>query len=147
MSVFLGVEPQLVARLVAGVNVAGLKVLSAPELDGIVAASQPVPAVHVVFGGFERLEAERGLIEAVETWLTVIVVRNVRAANRGADTRADAGAIMDAAFAALNGWHPEGYRPLLPATPPAGGYEAGFGYFPLAWRVRRLGAMPCTGAA
>lgn len=147
MSGFLGVEPLIVARLTASVPVPGLKVLSAPDLDGIQAASQPVPAVHVVFGGFARLEAEASLTEVIETWYTVAVVRNARAAHRGADTRVDAGDILDAVFAALNGWQPEGYRPLQPATPPAGGYDAGFGYFPLAWRVRRLAALPCPGGA
>lgn len=145
MSAFLGVEPLIVARLAGTVAVPGLKVLAAPDLAGIQAASQPVPAVHVVFGGFERLESSNGMTEIVETWHTVAVVRNARAAAAGADTRADAGSLMDAVFAALNHWTPAGYRPLVPVTPPAGGYEAGFGYFPLSWRVRRLGAGPCGG--
>jgi len=147
VSGFLGVEALIVARLIASVPVPGLKVLAAPDLDGIQAASQPVPAVHVVFGGFERLEAAGGLIEVIENWFTVAVVRNSRAAAQGAAARADAGALLDAVFAALNGWTPAGYRPLVPATPPAGGYDAGFGYFPLSWRVRRLSGLPCAGAA
>lgn len=145
MSGFLGVEPLIVARLADSVPVPGLKVLAAPDLDGIQAASQPVPAVHVVFGGFDRLEATGGLIEVVETWYTVAVVRNSRAAAQGAAARADAGGLMDAVFAALNGWTPAGYRPLVPATPPQGGYDAGFGYFPLAWRARRTVAIACPG--
>lgn len=146
MSGFLGVEPLIVARLAASVAMPSLKVLAAPDLDGIQAASQPVPAVHVVFGGFERLESAGGLTEVVETWLTVAVVRNSRAAAQGAAARADAGTLLDAVFSALNGWTPAGYRPLVPATPPAGGYDAGFGYFPLSWRVRRLAALSCAGA-
>lgn len=147
MSGLLGVEPLLADRLSAKVGVAGLRVLSAPDLDGMQAASQPVPAVHLVFGGFERMETEQRLVDIVETWLTVVVVRNARAAHRGADTRADAGSILDAVFAALNGWQPAGYRPLQATLPPRGGYDAGFGYFPLAWRVRRMAGVPCPGGA
>lgn len=135
------------ARLAEAVALPGLKVLAAPDLDGIQAASQPVPAVHVVFGGFERIESAQGLVEVVERWLTVVVVRNVRAAHQGADARADAGGLMDAVFAALNGWQPAGYQPLAPGAPPTAGYASGYGYFPLAWRVWRRARIPCPGAA
>lgn len=146
MSGFMGAEPLILARLATAVTLPGLKVFGAPDLDGIQARSQPVPAVHVVFGGFERLESTPAVIEIVETWLTVVVVRNVRAAAQGGDTRLEAGAIMDAVFAALNAWQPAGYQPFTPATPPTGGYDDGFGYYPLAWRVRRRAPMPCPEA-
>lgn len=143
VSGFLAVEPLILARLADTVAVPGIKFLGAPDLDGLHERSQPVPAVHVIFAGFDRLEAAQGVIEVVETWLTVVVVRNVRDAQQGAGSRADAGAIMDAVFAALNGWQPAGYRPLTPAVPPLSGYTDGFGYHPLAWRVHRRAPLPC----
>lgn len=146
MTGFLAVEPLIVARLAARVPVPGLKILAAPDLAGLQARSQPVPAVHVVFGGFGQLESAHGVLEVAETWYTVVVVRNVRAAHQGADTRADAGPILDAVFAAMSGWRPEGYQSAKPLLPPAGGYEDGYGYFPLAWKLHRRAPAPCPEA-
>lgn len=144
MNGLLSVEPLIVARLSASVTVPGVKILAVPDLAGVQAASQPVPAVHVVFGGFESVSAAQGIADVVERWLTVVVVRNVRAAAAGADARADAGSLLDAVFAALAGWQPAGYPPLLPVTPPQAGYDAGFGYFPLAWQVRTRTRLTCA---
>ena len=146
MTGFLAVEPLIVARLAERVAVPGLKVLAAPDLAGIQARSQPVPAVHVVFGGFERLDSANNTIDIAETWYTVAVVRNVRAAHQGADARAEAGVLLDQVFAALLLWQPDGFQAFKPALPPAGGYDDGFGYFPLAWRVARRAPAPCPEA-
>lgn len=144
MSGMLAVEPLLVERLQAALGGMGVRVFRAADLSGVAQASQAAPAVHVVPDGFDIRE-ERGLVEISERWLTVIVVRNVRSAKSGEDARQDAGPILDAAFAALLGWIPvETVKPLLPSTPPRPVFNAGMGYFPLAWQVRlRKINLPC----
>lgn len=141
---FLAIEPEIVARLRAAVDVTNLKVLNAADLAGMQAAAQHVPAVHVIFDGFATLRAEDYRVEVVERWLTVIAVRNVASAARGEDARADAGPIMDQVFAALLGFQAAGCKPLIPTQPPRPGFAAGYGYFPLAWLARAAKiAMPC----
>lgn len=136
MTGFLALEPDLVQRIETAVIVPGLKVLTAAQLAGVQANAQPVPAVHVIYDGFATLRAENGLAEIVERWLTVVAVRNVRSARSGADARADAGPILDGVFAALYGWQVSGVKPLQPILPPRPGFDAGFGYYPLAWAAR-----------
>lgn len=140
---FLAFESALTARIESAVIVPGLKVLTRSQLSGVQAASQPVPAVHVIPDDFAVTE-DKGLVEIVERWLTVVVVRNVRNAASGEDARADAGPIMDAVFTALLGWQTDGVKPLLPAKAPGHGFTAGFGYFPMAWsaRLKKI-PMPC----
>ncbi len=144
----LALEPLLLARIEAAMPVANLKVLSAADLDGVTEAAQHSPAVHVVPYGL-RLVEQGTLITPVETWLTVLAVRNVRSQQSGRDARGDAAALLDTLFAALHGWQGEinGQRlkPLRPVTPPRAGFRAGFGYFPLAWEAQLPALVaPCS---
>jgi hypothetical protein len=143
MSGFMDLEPRLVERIRQSVDVTGLKILNGAELAGVKEASQPTPAIHVIYDGFTARE-DKGLVEIVERWITVVAVRNVRSARSGEDARQSAGPIMDALFHALLGWQTDGIKPLLPANPPRPGFAAGFGYFPLAWsaRLKKI-PMPC----
>lgn len=131
----LSIEPLLVARIESALDVPGLKVLTPADLAGVTTLAQHAPAVHVVYDGFSVRE-DKGLVEITERWLTVVAVRNVKSARSGEDARQDAGPIMDALFFALLGWQPAGVRPLEAVTPPRPGFNAGFGYFPLAWSAR-----------
>jgi hypothetical protein len=142
----LALEPELVARIESALQVPRLKVLTRADLAGIKAASQPAPAVHVVYDG-PGFSADGNSVEITERWFTVVVVRNLRSTASGEDARADAGPILDALFNALYGWQPTGVKPLLPVTPPRPGFDAGMGYFPLAWsaRLKKI-HMPCPGA-
>lgn len=74
---FLALEPVLVARLAATVTAPSLKILAAAQLAGVAENAQPAPALHVVYDGFS-VRDDKGLIEIVERWLTVVAVRNVR---------------------------------------------------------------------
>lgn len=143
MSGLLAIEPQLAERIGQRVAVPALKVLTAAALSGVTENAQPTPAVHVVYDGFSVRE-EKGLVEIVERWITVVAVRNVRSPRGGEDARQDAGPILDAVFAALLGYQPAGVKPLLPANPPRPYFNAGFAYFPLAWsaRLKKI-PMPC----
>jgi hypothetical protein len=143
MSGFLAIEPLLVARISQRVIVPGLKVITAADMAGIKENAQPVPAVHVIYDGCTMRE-EKGLVEIVERWITAVAVRNLKSTRSGEDARQDAGQIMDAVFAALLGWQADGVKPLLPADPPRASFNAGFGYFPLAWsaRLKKI-PMPC----
>lgn len=140
---FMALEPLLVARIQGLVDVPGLKVLTAAQLAGVGENAQHVPAIHVVYNDFTARE-DKGLVEIVERWLTVVAVRNVRSAKSGTDARQDAGPILDALFSALLGWQAPGVKPLLPLTPPRPDFNAGFGYFPLAWEARlKKFPLPC----
>lgn len=131
---FLALEPLIAARIRSVVVTPGLKVLAAADLAGLKANAQPSPAVHVIQGG-HSVAVDGWLATITETWLTVVAVRNVRDAATGAAMRTDAGPILDALFAGLFGWRVDGVKPLVPAKPPRPGFEAGFGYFPLAWEA------------
>jgi hypothetical protein len=135
---FLAFEPMLVARIEATIKTPGLKVLTAADLAGVSAQAQHAPAVQVIFDGWRLAEAN-GLTTVTERWLTVVAVRNARSQITGFDTRGNAAPILDALFAALNGWQAEidgrRVKPLRPVTPPRPGFDAGFGYYPLAWEA------------
>lgn len=140
---FMSIEPLLVARIGQTVKVPSLKVITASELAGVKENAQPVPAVHVIYDGF-TVHEDKGLVEIVERWLTVVAVRNLKTARSGEDVRQDAGQILAALFESLLGWQADGVKPLLPTNPPRPGFNAGYGYFPLAWsaRLKKI-SMPC----
>ncbi|MFA7269837.1 MAG: hypothetical protein WC073_10875 [Sterolibacterium sp.] len=141
----LAIEPLLVERIRQEVIVPGLKVVTSAEMVGVKENSQPVPAVHVVYDG-PVMRVEKGLVEIIERWITVVAVRNLRSTRSGEDARQDAGPILDAVFSALLGWQPVGVKPLLPSNPPRPYFNAGYAYFPLAWEARlKKIPMPCIG--
>lgn len=132
---FRAIEPLLVQRLKDVVVAADprVKILTRGDLAGVKLNAQPTPAVHVIPRG-HSIRTENGMTEIVETWLTVIVVRNAAAQIETAALRADAGPYMDAVFNALNGWRAgDTWKALVPATPPLDGIDVTFGWFPLAW--------------
>lgn len=143
MSGMLAIEPLLVERIRQGVDAPGLKILTAADMSGFKENTQPVPAVHVVYDGVSVRE-DKGLVEITERWITIVAVRNLRSTRSGEDARQDAGPILDAVFAALLGWQAGGVKPLLPASPPRAGFNAGYAYFPLAWdaRLKKI-PVPC----
>lgn len=142
--VFMALEPLLIERINDRLrHIPALKILSGADLAGIDERAQPVPAVHVIFGGHQE-RVQDHLVERVERWLTVVAVRNARSQVSGQDARADAGPILTDLHAALLGWQPKGVKPVQPAAAPRPGFSAGFGYFPLAWEARFAKyPMPC----
>lgn len=135
MSTLLALEPLIAARLRELIDRPEVKILTLADLASLQESAQPVPAVHLVYDG-HTVNINEMHTEIVERYLTVIAVRNVRDQKGGADARAAAAPLLNAVFAALNGWVPAGHKPLRAATPPRPGYKAGFGYHPLAWEAR-----------
>lgn len=148
----LGLEPLMVARLVAEVTLPGVRVLSIADVAEAKEASLPKPSVRVVYYGYQVLPEKDGaprppgwaLIE--ETWLAVPAVRNVATLREGAPSRAEAVPLVDATLEALDGWNPgEGYSPLKCITPPLRPATIdGCTYVPLAFttRFRRKKSCP-----
>jgi len=136
---FLALEPLLVARLRAALP-ASVAVLTAADLGAVAEGTQPTPAVHVLYRGYAPARAGEtaAMWEALDQyWLTVVAVRNASSVVTGDAARADAGPLMAAVIAALGGYVPDlyGFKSLRLAEAPEAGYRAGFGYFPLGWRV------------
>lgn len=134
---FLAIESALVERLKARLPT-GVHVLTRADLASVAEGSQPTPAVHVVYQGY-RVQENRpdGRAARVQqTWLVVIVVRNVRDAASGQAARGDAGDLAESVMSALMGWRPEIVNKAIKlANAPASGYRAGLLYLPLAFEL------------
>lgn len=133
----LALEPLLIARLKE--QVTGFRdVLGMADLAAMQEASQITPAAHVIYQG-DTFPAKDGggkhstLVE--QTWLVVVAVRNVRDTIGGAAARVEAGELITQTLKALSNWRPEPeLRPLVLVNPPKPGFNAGFAYFPLAFK-------------
>ncbi len=142
----LAMEALLIERLKTEVP-DFLAVLGMADLASMQEAGQPAPAAHVIYqgdsipGGDSR--AGNGAAQVVaQTWLVVVAVRNVRDTKGGAAAREDAGPLISKTLAALSGWAAPGFRPLRRVNAPRPGFNAGYGYFPLAFEAKLI-----TGAA
>jgi len=134
---FLALEPLLVARLREALP-APVHVLAARDLAGLTEGTQPTPAVHVLYRSYRPGRATAAMWEELEQyWLTVIAVRNASTLGTAEALRADAGPLMGAVIAALGAWVPAlpGCKSLHLDAAPEAGFRAGFGYFPIGWRV------------
>lgn len=140
----MAAEALIVARLRAELE-AGMHVITAQDLGKVSERAQRTPAVHVVYAGPDITD-DGTMVEIVETWYTVVAVRQVADQVGGQGAREDAAPLLNAVWEALFGWVPgAGYKELQPITPPAAGYTDGFGYYPLAWRVRQKRfTYPCS---
>jgi len=142
---FLVAGPALIARLKAQLP-PGVFVLSAKDLAGVKEAAQQAPAVHVIYNAYAPKQGANGAWSGIEqTWLTVVVVRNVVSLATAEAPMAEAGPLMAGVIGALSMWVPSGavdFQSIhLKPSPPAGYTRAGFAYFPIAWgldlRIRR----------
>lgn len=148
---FLALEPLIIARLKAALP-PHVHVLAAAELADMQWAHQPTPAVHVMYGGYsvERNDVP-AFVVITQTWLTVIVTRNLRDMAGGHDARQDAGALAAPVFDALHQWRaagedgkPAGAAPLKLVNAPRADFDDGHFYLPLAWQTTiNLGADKC----
>lgn len=129
---FLALEPLIIARL-REVLPPHVYVLSAADLDAVAESTQPTPAVHLLYLGCRPAESRDGFLTFEQTWLTVIVVRNLTDTTSGAAARQDAGPLAMQVVDALHRRKFPPARPLLPVKAPNAGFSAGHFYLPLAW--------------
>lgn len=134
----LSAEPLIIARLLDTVN--GVKsVQSAGELAGIPEAKQTAPALHVLYGGYQVLDADSTAGVLIrETWLVVAVVSNAiqgRGAGQAeAALKTKAGGLLAQTIVALHGWRPSpAHAALVMVNGPKPKWSAGFAYVPIAF--------------
>ena len=131
----LALEPLLIARIKAAVP--GFRaVLGMADLASMQEAGQTTPAAHVIYQGDAYPPGAGSSTRLVEqTWLVVVAVRNVRDTVGGSAAREEAGVLISQVLTALSGWRcaPE-EKPLTLVTPPRPGFNAGYAYFPLAFK-------------
>lgn len=133
----MALEPLLVDRLRQALP-DSVHVLATRELADLVEGTQPTPAVHVLYRGYRPVREKTAGYEEIELiWWTVVAVRNAATVTTGESARIEAGPIMGAVVRTLGPWVPElpGYGSLCLDAAPLSGYRAGFGYFPIGWRV------------
>lgn len=97
-------------------------------------------AAFVVYDGDRLADAAgRGQAHPVwQRWLVVLAVRNARAHDTGDGLRDEAGPLISALLAALQGWQPDddAYRPLARVAATAPGYSPAFAFYPLAFECQ-----------
>jgi hypothetical protein len=141
---FLAAEPEIVAQLKAALK--GLRqevhVLTSTDLLGVQEATQPTPALHVLWRGFgvQESRADGAAARLQHTWVVVVAVRNVSTLGTGAAARAEAGELLARAGAALMGFRPKakgvaGPMKLTNAPPPKPALNGGVLYLPLAFHL------------
>ncbi|MCY0966132.1 phage tail terminator protein [Parathalassolituus penaei] len=131
------IETELVARLKSRLP-AHVHVLTAADLAGATEASQPVPAVHLVYQNYRVLESRNdGRASRIQqTWLAVIAVRNVRNPRSGSAARSEAVELAAQVAPTLMGFKPDAAaKPLILVNAPQASYSAGHQYLPLAFAV------------
>jgi hypothetical protein len=141
---YLALEEPLVQRVRSAVP-EFKAVVTAAELTAIEQMRQQTPAAIVVYDGdavpqtpeSEARDGERQI--AIQRWLVVIAVQNVRDTRGGTSARREAGPLMSKTMAALKGWQPPvaGVRKLRRGDGvPGPAFDSGFGYFPLLFLAR-----------
>lgn len=133
----LALEVPLIERLHAALP-DDVHVLAARDLASITEGTQPTPAVHVLYQGYRPLKQVSAAYEDIEQyWRTVVTVRNAADLIGGQGLRLGAGRLMRQVIDALGPWVPPlpGYKSLHLHAAPDARHRAGFGYFPLGWRV------------
>ena len=109
--------------------------VSIAELGDITPAA---PAAWVIWDGDQIADdARSGASQCVDQrWLVVLIVRSAREADAGGGVVAEAGRLMSEALSALMGWAPTGGMALRRTSAPTPGYQAGYGYYPIAFNCR-----------
>jgi len=112
-------------------------VMNAADLDGVLESKQPTPAAHVIYDRYRvvetQAEGERARLQ--QTWVVVLVERNVAQHDQASQQRAAIGPLAIAALRALQGWAPSAeHSRLIPTSAPyQTAYNNGFIYVPLAF--------------
>lgn len=139
---YFDAEAAIIGRIRA--QVPELKdVLSPFSVGDMVEASQPSPAVHVIYGGDNVTgnEAGNGARRIIDQrWLIVLAVRTPKAQLQNTtEIRILAGELIPKIINALQGWAAtEWMRPLVRVNGPSAGYSSSFAYFPFMFEGRIL---------
>lgn len=137
---FFALEALILERLKAASLPGVRKVGTAADIAAVAEAQQTTPAVYLIYGGYRPTQMREGsggrVQELEQTWVAVVAVRNVRDM-AGTAAREDAGPIINAVLASLQGWKPTAdFRELHLSDPPPPEFTEGFGYYPLAFQTR-----------
>jgi len=112
-------------------------ILRAASLQGM--PRQYNHSIYVIPQELEIAEQRRGQVALMETVTVVTVVRNAGSQISGIDSRFEAGPMLAEIVESLLGWVPgEGYEALQMASAPNPEFDAGFGFYPLAFRTRYI---------
>lgn len=133
---FLLLESLIVERL-KSLLPANTRVLTADDLEGVKAADQPVPAVHVIYAGMSGVQTNASGTQAEldQDFLIVCVIKHMGAAPKAAaEQKQRIAPLVNGVLRALMGWRPSS-RPGTPGlklkAPPNPIPKDGFYYFPL----------------
>jgi hypothetical protein len=136
-------EPVILARLreqLAPLRPA-IKVFTAADLEGVEAAQQFTPAVHLVYDEYSVTESRPDGTQAriTQQWMAVVATRHQASLRTGAVARENGGAIAMAVCAALMGFKPTGAsKPMRLTNPRRLEYLAGFHLLPLAFEAEMI---------
>lgn len=136
-------EGAIVARIRAAMPQL-VSVLTPFDISDMKEASQPSPAVHVVYTGDSVVPPPAGAVgrgaQSVisQRWLVVLAVRNAKAQlGKTEEIRKVAGPLIPPLLETLQGWAPvEWMRPLSRVGGPPPGFSATFAYFPFMFEGR-----------
>lgn len=97
-------------------------------------------AIVVIPVGIEVSEQRRNQVAIAESVVVVVQVRNPSSQLAGISVLQDAGPLLAACVRSLLGWTPdsEAYEALTMIAAPNPEFEAGFGYYPLAFETRYI---------
>lgn len=99
--------------------------------------SQIAPSIVVIYQGYRVLEhnASKKLTRVRQTWITLVIARNVAQTNRGDAARDEAGLIAGYVYQSLAGFRPIGAAgPIGLADAQPAQYQPGLFLLPLSWQ-------------
>lgn len=126
----------IIERLQSGLP-AGVGVLSSADYSAARNLSQMAPAVFLYYQGYRVAEhnASKALVRIRQTWITLVLARNVASTASGDAARLDAGLIGLAVYQRLAGYRPDQVAsPLALVDAPAAQYQPGLFLLPLGWQ-------------
>jgi len=132
---FFTAEDLIIARLEAAFD-DEIRIKTASDMAGIEEGRQALPAIYVVYSGFEptRQIGQGALQEVEHSFYVVVAIENRKDAAFG---RRKAEWMVDVAISALSGARLNSdHQPLLLKSAPQPVYTEGFAYFPLAFATR-----------
>ena len=140
---FLDTEALIIARLQAKLAAASntARVFAASQMALIDERQQIVPAIYVVFDGYDPTQSVgNGRVQQIEQhWTITVAVRNAYGQVSAEGVRNDAEPLLALVLAALCGWTPGAeFSGMVLAPGGAPVFGEGFGYFPLHFRTRTM---------